>query len=68
LFSVQAEVADKVATSLGGEAGSRLGAIGGRRLAEAKTRPPASLSAYDLWLLARDQSNLGTKEANVKIL
>jgi tetratricopeptide (TPR) repeat protein len=66
LFSVQAEVADKVATSLGGEAGSRLGAIGGRRLAEAKTRPPANLSAYDLWLLGREQLYLHTKEGNVK--
>jgi adenylate cyclase len=66
LFSVQAEVADKVATSLGGEAGSRLGAIGGRRLAEAKTRSPSTLAAYDLWLLASEQSSLNTKEANVK--
>ena len=66
LFSVQAEVADKVATSLGGEAGSRLGAIGGRRLAEAKTRSPSTLAAYDLWLLASEQASLNTKEANVK--
>jgi tetratricopeptide (TPR) repeat protein len=66
LFSVQSEVADKVATSLGGEAGSRLGAIPGRLLVEAKKHAPASLSAYDLWLLAREQTNLNTKEGNVK--
>ena len=66
LFSVQAEVADKVAASLGGEAGSRLGAIPGRLLVEAKKHAPASLSAYDLWLLAREQANLQTKEGNVK--
>ncbi len=61
LFAVQAEVADKVAASLGGNGGSDLGAIQGRLLAEAKKRAPANLSAYDFWLLAREQSDLNTK-------
>jgi adenylate cyclase len=65
MFSVQAEVADKVAASLGGNGGSNLGPIQGRLLAEAKQRPPANLSAYDLLLLAREQSKLGSKEGNV---
>jgi adenylate cyclase len=67
MFAVQAEVADKVATSLGGTA-SDFGPIYGRLLLEAKQRPPANLSAYDFVLLAAEQSNLGTKEGNVKIL
>jgi TolB-like protein/class 3 adenylate cyclase len=66
LFSIQAEVADKVASSLGGEARSNIGAMAGRLLIEAKKRAPASLSAYDLWLLGREQQRLGTKEGNVK--
>ena len=40
LFSVQAEVADKVAASLGGNGGSNLGAIQGRLLSEAKQARP----------------------------
>ena len=35
-------------------------------LAEAKQRVPANLSAYDLYLLGREQSDLGTKEGNAK--
>ena len=66
LFSVQAEVADKVAASLGGNGGSNLGAIQGRLLSEAKQRAPANLSAYDFWLLAREQRRLDTKAGNVK--
>ena len=66
LFAVQAEVADKVAASLGGNGGSNLGEIQGRLLSEANKRAPANLSAYDLWLLAREQSKLSTKEGNVK--
>jgi TolB-like protein len=66
LFSIQAEVADKVASSLGGEAGSNIGAIPGRLLVEAKKRAPAILSTYDLWLLGREQERLGTKEGNTK--
>ena len=64
---MQAEVADKQSRHRwGGEAGSRLGAIPGRLLVDARKRAPASLSAYDLWLLAREQSNLRNKAANVK--
>ena len=66
LFAVQAEVADKVAASLGGNGGSNPGAIQGRLLVEAKKRAPANLSAYDFYLLAREQSDLNTKAANVK--
>ncbi len=65
MFSVQAEVADKVAVSLGGNGGSNPGAIQGRLLAAAKQRAPANLSAYDLWLLAREQTRLNNKTANM---
>ncbi len=66
MFSVQAEVADKVAASLGGNGGSNLGAILVRLLAQAKQQAPANLSAYDLGLLAREQRELNSKEGNVK--
>jgi tetratricopeptide (TPR) repeat protein len=66
MFSVQAELADKVAASLGGNGGSNFGAIKRRLLLEAKQRAPANLSAYDLWLLAREQTTLRNKESNVK--
>jgi TolB-like protein/class 3 adenylate cyclase len=64
MFSVQAEVADKVAASVGGNAGSNLGAIQSRLLLEAKKRAPANLSAYDLYLLAHEQRVLGSKAGN----
>ena len=66
LFAVQAEVADKVAAAIGDNGGSDIGPIRARLLAEAKDRPPASLSAYDLWLLAVQQVRLATKEGNTK--
>jgi adenylate cyclase len=66
LFAVQAEVADKVAGSLGGNGGSDPGAIQGRLLVEAKKRAPANLSAYDFYLLSAEQSDLNSKAANVK--
>jgi tetratricopeptide (TPR) repeat protein len=66
MFSVQAEVADKVATTLGGNGHLNLGTIQGRFLSEAKQRIPANLSAYDLWLLAREQLRLETQAGNVK--
>jgi adenylate cyclase len=65
-FSVQAEVAGKVAASLGGNGGSNWGAINERLLSEAKGRASANLSAYDFYLLAAEQSNLNSKAANVK--
>jgi adenylate cyclase len=58
---VQAEVADKVAASLGGNGGSNFGAVQGGLLSEAKQRAQANLSAYDLVLLAREQRKLDTK-------
>ena len=64
LFSVQAEVADKVAASLGGNGGSDPGAINQRLLSEAKRRAAANLSAYDLMLLAGEQLELSDKAAN----
>jgi adenylate cyclase len=66
LFSVQSEVADKVAASLGENGGANIGPIRARLLAEAKKRPPANLSAYDLWLLGSEQRYLVTKEGNAK--
>ena len=66
LFSVQAEVADKVASSLGGGGGSDLGAIQSRLLIEAKQRAPANLSAYDFNTLAREQRKLDTKEESLE--
>jgi TolB-like protein len=66
MFSIQAEVADKVAVSLGGNGGSNPGAIQGRLLSEAKQRAPANLSAYDFYLLARERRVLNSKEGNVK--
>jgi TolB-like protein len=65
-FSVQAEVAGKVAASLGGNGGSNWGAINERLLSEAKGRASANLSAYDFYLLAAEQSQLNSKAANVK--
>ncbi len=66
LFSVQAEVADKVAVSVAGTGGSNIGAIQGGLLSEAKKRPPADLSAYDFNMLAREQRKLDTKAGVVK--
>ncbi len=66
MFSVQAEVADKVAASVGGNTGSNPGAIQGRLLSEAKQRAPANLSAYDFGLLALEQRKLQSKAGNVK--
>jgi adenylate cyclase len=66
MFSVQAEVAGKVATSLAGNGGSNPGAIQSRLLSEAKQRPQANLSAYDLSLLALEQRKLQTRAGNVK--
>jgi TolB-like protein len=66
MFSLQAEVADKVAASLGGNGGSNPGAIQSRLLSEARQRPSANLSAYDFSLLAREQRKLTSKAGNVK--
>ena len=66
MFSVQAEVADKVASSLGGNTGSNPGAIRGRLLSDAKQRAPANLSAYDFGALALEQRKLYSKAGTVK--
>ena len=66
LFAVQSEVADKVALSIGGFADTNEGAIKRSQLQSAKQRPPVNLSAYDLYLLAREQMLAYTKVANVK--
>ena len=66
MFSVQAEVADKVAVSLGGNTGSNPGAIQSRLLSEAKQRAPANLSAYDFRALALEQRRLYSKAGTVK--
>ena len=54
LFAVQAELATKIAGSLGGATDLQRGAIPAHLLSEAKKRPPANLSAYDFALLARE--------------
>ena len=59
LFAIQDEVAQNVASALGGWYG-RLNAA---RRAEAKRRPPASLDAYDLYLLGLEQKHRFTKES-----
>ena len=66
LFAVQAEIADKVARTLVGNAGSDTGPIKKQMLAEAKKRQPANLSAYQFVLLAREQTVIGSKEGNAK--
>lgn len=58
LFAVQEEVAQNVAGALGGW----YGRLNEARRAEAKRRPPASLEAYDLYLLGLEQKHRLTKE------
>ena len=57
LFAVQDEVARNVASALGGW----YGRLNEARRAEAKRRPPASLEAYDLYLLGLEQKHQLTK-------
>jgi TolB-like protein/class 3 adenylate cyclase len=57
LFAVQDEVAQNVAAALGGW----YGRLAEARRGEAKRRPPASLEAYDLYLLGLEQKHLYTK-------
>ena len=57
LFAVQDEVARNVASALGGW----YGRVNEARRAEAKRRPPASLEAYDLYLLGLEQKHQLTK-------
>jgi TolB-like protein len=60
-FAVQSEVAAQVAATLGGMAGSA--AINAEEVRKARRRSPASLSAYDHYLLANEGRALFTKES-----
>jgi adenylate cyclase len=59
LFAIQDEVAQKVAAALGGW----YGRLNEARRGEAKRRPPASLDAYDLYLLGTEQKHKFTRES-----
>jgi TolB-like protein/class 3 adenylate cyclase/Flp pilus assembly protein TadD len=59
LFAIQDEVARSVAGALGGW----YGRLAEARRGEAKRRPPASLDAYDLYLLGLGQKHKYTKES-----
>jgi tetratricopeptide (TPR) repeat protein len=58
LFAIQDEVAQKVAGALGGW----YGRLNEARRAEAKRKPPASLEAYDLYLLGLERKHEYSKE------
>src|SRR3954470_21855557 len=59
LFAIQDEVAQKVAAALGGW----YGRLNEARRGEAKRRPPASLDAYDLYLLGTEQKHKFTRDS-----
>ena len=59
LFAIQDEVARNVAGALGGW----YGRLNKARREEARRRPPASLEAYDLYLLGLEQKHRFTKES-----
>jgi TolB-like protein/class 3 adenylate cyclase/Flp pilus assembly protein TadD len=59
LFAIQDEVAQNVASALGGW----YGRLNKARREEARRRPPASLEAYDLYLLGLEQKHRYTKES-----
>jgi tetratricopeptide (TPR) repeat protein len=59
LFAIQDEVAQNVASALGGW----YGRVNDARRDEARRRPPASLDAYDLYLLGLEQKHRYTKES-----
>ncbi|MFO1074460.1 MAG: winged helix-turn-helix domain-containing protein [Geminicoccaceae bacterium] len=58
LFAIQDEVAQKVASALGGW----YGRVNDARREEARRRPPASLDAYDLYLLGMERKHEYSKE------
>ena len=58
LFAIQDEVAQKVAGALGGW----YGRLNEARRGEAKRKPPASLEAYDLYLLGLERKHQYSKE------
>jgi TolB-like protein len=59
LFAIQDEVTQSVAGALGGW----YGRLNKARREEARRRPPASLDAYDLYLLGLEQKHKFTKES-----
>jgi TolB-like protein/class 3 adenylate cyclase len=73
IFAIQSEVAEAIAATLGGMGGSA--AITAEETRRARRRPPASLTAYDYYLLAnagrtrftRDSVFTGLKAANKAI-
>jgi TolB-like protein/class 3 adenylate cyclase len=60
-FAVQSELAEQVAATLGSAESSA--AITASEIRKVKSRPPASLQAYDFYLLAEEQNGKFTKEA-----
>jgi TolB-like protein/class 3 adenylate cyclase len=60
-FAVQSELSEQIAASLASAEPS--GALTASEIRKAKSRPPASLQAYDLYLLAMDGNSKFTKEA-----
>jgi tetratricopeptide (TPR) repeat protein len=61
IFAVQAEVAAQVAGALGGMGGSAV--INAQEILKTRRRPPASLTAYDHYLLANEGRALFTTES-----
>ena len=62
LFAVQDELAQRIANSIGGINGATRRAL----LEKARAKPPQSLQAFDLFLLARAERARDTKEANAR--
>lgn len=61
VFAIQTEVAEAIAATLGGMAGSA--AITAEEMRKARRRPPASLRAYDHYLLANEGRARFTRES-----
>jgi hypothetical protein len=61
IFAIQTEVAEAIAATLGGMAGSA--AITAEEMRKARRRPPASLRAYDYCLLANEGRARFTRES-----
>jgi TolB-like protein/Flp pilus assembly protein TadD len=59
-LDVQGEIAERVAATLGSQEASA--ALTGSEIRKAKSRPPANLAAYDLYLLAVEARGKFTKE------
>src|SRR5215469_88004 len=61
IFAIQTEVAEAIAATLGGMAGSA--AITAEEMRKARRRPPANLRAYDHYLLANEGRARFTRES-----